>query len=219
MGFIRDNRNSPLNIWNKKEFYMDVHFEKNILIGTVKHLINRIKWSKQRIVRGYADCDRWGMYDYLQMLIPDMLQNLKDNRMGSPSCLGENYTNDEGRVVNNTCHEEWDKILDRMIFLWRESREETCSRNNHYEEEYFKASTEFEQKYGILGEKLQTEAELEKARKRGGGGTAHFMDELPEYKEIYDLYMEEESRLEKYREQCQMEALDMLKKYFYLLWD
>ena len=91
--------------------------------------------------------------------------------------------------------------------------------NNHYEEEYFKASTEFEQKYGIIGEKLQTEAELEKARKRGGGGTAHFMDELPEYKEIYDLYMEEESRLEKYREQCQMEALDMLKEYFYLLWD
>lgn len=215
MGYIRNNRNSALNIWNKQEFYMSILGEKNKLIGIIKHFKRCIKWSKQ----GYADCARWGMYDYLQMLIPDMLQNLKDNRMGSSCCLGENYTNDEGRVVNDTCHEEWDKILDRMIFLWRESREETCSRNNHYEEECFKASTEFDQKYGILGEKLQTEAELEKARKRGGGGTVHFMDELPEYKEIYDLYMEEESRLEKYREQCQMEALDMLKKYFYLLWD
>ena len=153
----RDYRNSPLNIWNKKEFYMDVHFEKNILIGTVKHLKNRIKWSIQRIVRGYADCDRWSIDSYLQMLIPDMLQNLRDNRQGSPCCLADNYVNNEGRVVNDTCHAEWDKILDKMIFLWRESREETCSRNSPDEEEY--------------------------------------------------------------RQQCQMEALDMLKEYFYLLWD
>ena len=47
----------------------------------------------------------------------------------------------------------------------------------------------------------------------------HDMEELPEYKEIYDKYHEEENRLYKYREKSQYEALDMLKEYFYYLWD
>ena len=219
MGFVKDYRNSQLNIWNKQEFYMSGLCEKNKLIAIFKHVRRCIKWSIQRIIRGYADGDRWGMYYYLQMLIPNMLQNLRDNRMGSPCCLGENYTNDEGIVVNDTCHAEWDKILDKMIFLWRESGEETCSQKNPYDEEFHKAALEFDEKYGFLGEKLQTKAEVEEARKRGGGHRVHFMYELPKYKEIYDLYMDEERKLDEYREQCQMEALDMLKEYFYLLWD
>lgn len=50
-------------------------------------------------------------------------------------------------------------------------------------------------------------------------GTIHFMDELPEYKEISDKYREEEKRLEEYRRKCKDEAIDMLKQYFYDLWD
>ena len=148
-----------------------------------------------------------------------MLQDLRDNRSGSPGYLGDNYTNEEGILVNDTCHAEWDKILDKMIFRWRESREETCSRKNPFEEEYDKAFDEFYEKYGVLGEKLQTEAELEENRKRAGGGTIHFMDELPEYKDIFEKYRAEERKLEEYREKCKNEALDMLKEYFYSLWD
>ena len=54
--------------------------------------------------------------------------------MGSPAYLGQNYTNEEGILVNDTCHEEWDKILDQMIFLWREIDENTCSQKNPYDE-------------------------------------------------------------------------------------
>lgn len=219
MGYIRDNKNLPSNIWNKEGFDMCGLGEKSKFVAKIKHIKRCIKWSKQRIVRGYADIDRWNMFSYLQTLIPDMLQDLRDHRMGSPGYLGENYTNDEGILVNDTCHEEWDKILDRMIFLWRESREETCSRKNPYEAEYDKASDEFHKKYGFFGHKLQTEAELEENKKRGGGGTVHFMDELPEYKDIYEKHRAEERKLEEYREQCKNEALDMLKEYFYSLWD
>ena len=88
-----------------------------------------------------------------------------------------------------------------------------------YEAEYDKASDEFYKKYGYFGFKLQTEEELEANKKRGGGGTVHFMDELPEYKEIHDLHRAEERKLEEYREQCKNEALDMLKEYFFSLWD
>ena len=56
------------------------------------------------------------MFGYLQRLIPDMLQDLRDNRSGSPGYLGDNYKNEEGILVNDTCHAEWDKILDKMIF-------------------------------------------------------------------------------------------------------
>jgi len=105
-----------------------------------------------------------------------------------------------------------------MIFLWRETDEETCSKKNPYEDEYMKAFSEFDEKYGFLGEKLQTKAELEE-KKRGGGGTIHFMDEIPEYKEIYEKHREEDEKLEKYREECKDEAIDMLKEYFFSLWD
>ena len=126
----------------------------------LKYLKRCIKWSCQRIVRGYAEGDGWNMDGYLQRLVPDMLQDLKDNRNGSPSYLGENYTNEEGILVNDTCHDEWDKILDNMIFLWRESNEERWNRINPYYDEYHKAYEEFTEKYGILGDKLRTEAEL-----------------------------------------------------------
>ncbi len=70
----------------------------------------------------------------------------------------------------------------------------------------------------FLGEKLQTEDELEENRKRGGGSTVHFMNELPEYEEIYEKYYGEERKLEAYRAECKDEALDLLKEYFYSLW-
>ena len=53
----------------------------------------------------------------------DLNANL-DELQGSVNGLKEekNYTNEEGILVNDTCHEEWDKILDEMIFLWHESK-------------------------------------------------------------------------------------------------
>lgn len=38
-------------------------------------------------------------------------------------------------------------------------------------------------------------------------------------KRISDKYREEEKRLEEYRRKCKDEAIDMLKQYFYDLWD
>lgn len=193
--------------------------EKCRIWAKIKHIKRCLKWSKQRIVRGYADSDVWNMYGYLQTLFPDMLQNLKEHRHGSPGFLGENYTNKDGILLNDTCHAEWDKILDRMILLWKETDESTCSQKNPYDEEHSGASHEFSEKYGFLGEKLQTKEELEENKKRGGGCTVHFMDELPEYKEIAEKYREEERRLEQYRNACKDEAMDLLKQYFFALWD
>lgn len=213
------NESCANNIWDKEGFRICGLGEKNKIIARIKYIRKCIRWSWQRIVRGYADCDKWNMYRYLQNLIPDMLQDMKNNRHGSPGYLGKNYTNAEGILVNDTCHEEWNRILERMIFLWKESNEYTYSWKNPYAEEHLKAHSEFIEKYGLLGEKLQTEEELEENRKRGGGGTLHFMSELAEYKDISDKYDAEERKLEKYRCESKDEALDLLKKYFFDLWD
>lgn len=207
------------NIWNKHDFVMSGLGKKSKLLAKFKHFCRCFTWSKQRIVRGYSDYDVWKMFSFLQTIIPNMLQTLKDTRMGSPGYLGKNYTNEDGILVNDTCHDEWNKILDKMIFLWKETDEDACSQKNPYEEEYSKALDEFWKKYGLLGEKLQTEKELEENKKRGGGGTVHFMDEIPAYKDISDKYHEEEKRLEAYRKSCKDEAFDMLKQYFFDLWD
>lgn len=209
---------SLLNVWRGNGFVMCGFGEKAKTLAKIKHAIRCLKWSKQRATRGFADCDVWNMYGYLEELMPAMLQYLKDNRMGSPAMLGENYTDKNGIMQNDTCHKEWDKILDRMIFLWRELDEETCSEKNKYEKEYDKASNEFHKKYGFFGEGLETEEEKEKAKKTGSI-RIHFMSELPEYEEISRLYMEEEKRLEKYREKCKDEVFDLTKKYFFSLWD
>lgn len=214
----RGENMANLNIWNKKDFQMCRAGAKCKTLATVRQIKKCIKWSYQRITRGYAECDKWSIDNYLQIIIPDMLQDLRDDRMGSPGFLGENYVNDKGVVVNDTCHEEWNKILDRMIFLWRETNEETCTMKNPYEEEYMNAFTEFIEKYGLFGEKLQTEDEQETARK-SGMRRFHSMKELPEYKEICDKYSNEEDNIKKYRTKSKDEALDMLKEYFYCLWD
>ncbi|MBQ6855753.1 MAG: hypothetical protein IJO13_01470 [Lachnospiraceae bacterium] len=193
--------------------------EKNRLLAYAKYLRKCLKWSFQRVTRGYADCDLWSMDSYLKRLLPDMMQTLKDIRTGSPGYLGKNYINEDGILVNDTCHEEWDQILDKMIFLWRESCENTCTKKNPYEEEHQRAFEEFTEKYGLFGEKLQTKEEVEENRKRGGGGTVHFMDEVPKYQKISELYTEESKRLAEYRDKCKNKALDMLKEYFDDLWD
>ena len=208
-----------LNIWDKEGFQMAGIGKRFKLPAKIRYFRKCLKWSRQRVFRGYADCDVWEMYGFIQELIPEMLQNLKDNRHGSPGYLGKNYTNEEGILVNDDCHKEWDEILDKMIFLWRESDEEHCQKKNPYEEEHLKSFTEFTEKYGLLGEKLQTDKELEENKRRGGGGTMHFMKEIPEYQEIDQKYHEESKKLEQYRMECKDKALDMMKKYFYDLWD
>ncbi len=206
------------HIWNRHDFMLCCAGNGYRLRPLFRHIGWCLKWSRQRIARGYCDADMWEMYGYLQKLLPDMLQTLKDYRHSSPGYLAESGADACGARPDSVSHAEWDRILDRMIFLWKETDEEMCSRKNPCEEAYLGALFEFEKKYGILGEKLQTKEEKETSR-RGGGVTVHFMDELPEYREISERYQEEARKLEKYQSDCKDEAMDMLKQYFFDLWD
>jgi hypothetical protein len=125
-----------------------------------------------------------------------MLQQLRDTHMGAPGSLGETYTNEEGCLVNDKCFEEWDEILDHMIFLLGEMDEETCSKKNQYEEELNKAHAEFTEKYGAFGDGLKTEKELEE-EKKNGTKRMYFPEDEPnrnDLKELRKKWYEEEMK-------------------------
>ncbi len=101
---------STNNIWNLDDFRMYA-VGKFKPFAYIKYFVRCLRYSKQRIIRGFADLDVWEMHSFLSALIPEMLQDFKDNRLGSPSRLGEDYVNEKGILVNDTCHEKWDEIL------------------------------------------------------------------------------------------------------------
>ena len=201
-------------------------------IRTVGDSFTSIKWTWQRATKGYCDLDTYGVGDWFLNTLPDMLESIKNNRVGFPSVLQEegmehyglksmdeyNTSSEELRdKVDDYGNEKWGEILSEMIFLLREANEDTCSKVNPYEEEYHRVSEDFRKKYGEWGEKLLTEEEKAKAKK-SGSYPMYLPSHLPEYKEISELYFNKDNKIREYQEQCKDKALEMFTKWFYSLW-
>ena len=148
-----------------------------------------------------------------------MLEEYKASRHGSPGRLGENHTNEDGILVNDKCHAGWDAILDCMIFLFREAREETCSKANEHGEAHKTAFAAFEEKYGVLGERFGL-AEGEPDPDEGKPyRQVHFMGEDPAFAEIHRLWAERETELSAYRKDCRKQAMALFTEWMMDLWD
>ena len=201
-------------------------------IRTVGDFFRSIKWAWQRATKGYCDLDAYGVGDWFLNTLPDMLESIKNNRVSFPSVLLEegmehyglksmdeyNAASEELRdKVDAYGNEKWGEILSEMLFLLREANEDTCSKANPYEEEYHRVSEDFCKKYGEWGEKLLTEEEKETAKK-SGSHPIYLPSHLPEYKEIIELYLEEERKISDYQAQCKDKAIEMFSKWFYSLW-
>ena len=197
---------------------------------TVGDFFRSIKWAWQRATKGYCDLDTYGVGDWFLNTLPDMLESIKNKRVSFPSVLLEegmehyglksmdeyNAASEELRdKVDAYGGEKWGEILSEMIFLLREANEDTCSKVNPYEE-YHRVSEEFREKYGEWGEKLLTEEEKAKAKK-SGSHPIYLPSHLPEYKEISELYFDEEHRISEYQAQCKDKAIEMFSKWFYSL--
>lgn len=124
-----------------------------------------------------------------------MLQYLKDYCMGSLVCL-----NRTDKSEDDSCHEEWDKVLDQMNFLWRESYKYSSSKKNPYQEEYMEILDKYYDKYG------------------SNMGLAMMRNDS-KYKKISDKYEKAEGEINQCREKCKEKTLDMPKEYFYFFYD
>ncbi len=178
-------------------------------IGRLLKQIGRdIKWSHQRIWKGYCDYDLFSIDSWFMKLMPHMLKEFKESRHGSPvaiDCPSQAvFLDDEER--NQDVHAEWDKKLDRMIFLLGEMDEHTCSQQNPVEDEYF-----------AVIDRLLKEPEVHS----DGSCSRQYPDlkDYPEYRELYEKYHAVEKLLAQYRMDCKQEFFELFSTYFYDLWD
>ena len=197
------------------------------------------KYIRQRSKKGYCDKDVWNIDMWFLHIMPRMLEELKKQHMGWPMMLIEEYyelnkdkisldKTDFCNYADYPLHEDlykkaeewqnnrWNEVLEKMIFLFDESNEETCQVKNEFGDDYNKASAEFRDKYGVLGQGLATDEEREI---KNGSIRLHSMEEVPMYKDINEKYFIREAEIIQYREKCKREALEMFVKYFDGLWD
>lgn len=159
-------------------------------------------------ILNYCDYDLFSIDDWFMKIMPEMLRVFKKTRHGSPVAVNYHshavFLDEDER--NQDVHEEWDKKLDRMIFLLGEMDETSCSQQNPYEDAYFEAV-----------QKLM-EPPVEHA---DGSSTHRYPDlkEYPEYRELHENYHAEENRLNQYRLDCKQEFFELFSTHFYDLWD
>lgn len=208
-----DNDNS-VNLFNGRDFLMSGLGEKNKFAGVAKHLKRTLKYSKQRITKGYCSKDVHDMTLYLDNIIYNMLVEFRTKHNSSPGYLS---TVNEDGTLSDDGSKKWNEILDTMIYLLKESNEDTCSMVNPYKEDYENTLNKFTEKYGMFGEKLLTEEEI-KEKEKTGNVRLHTMTEIPENKEIWDKYFEKEKEIEKYRKRCRKNFFMIFEKCFDDLW-
>ena len=181
-----------------------------------------IKFAYQRVRYGYCDSDIWSIDYWFLNVMPGMLQQLKETTHSYPCFQGSISHAVYGTAVSEDADDagmkQWDEILSEMIFLLKEANEDTCTRENKYQKEYDKAQEEFDNKYGMFGEKLRTEAEKAEEKKKGTH-RIYMLGDVPEYKEISELYFNELRALSDYRDECKSKALELFSKWFWDLWD
>lgn len=127
------------NIWHplNKDRYRWAWNEKKI-VGFFQEFRRDLRRCRERIWKGYCDYDLFSICSWFLGIMPTMLEEFRDNLHGHPVFSGSI----SHRVIVDKCDESseefkiWKEILSKMIFLLRESNEETCSKTNPFEDEY-----------------------------------------------------------------------------------
>lgn len=152
----------------------------------ILHYCRDIECAWQRASKGYCFRDLWSINDWFIDVFPKMLLDFKNNLHGHPHGLTE---------------EEWNNIIDRIIFCLNEYDEEKCSYKNKYKDTFplefdFKKSEEFPN-FNELVEPIMTDKE----------------------KENKELWLKEYTNIYNYRIKMLNEGLELFKNHFTSLWD
>lgn len=178
------------------------------IVRLVKQIGRDIKWSHQRIWKGYCDYDLFSIDHWFMKIMPQMLKVFKETRHGSPIAVNFHSHSvflDEAER-NHDVHDEWDKKLDRMIFLLGEMDEYSCTQQNPYDDEYFEAVNKL----------------CKGPTEHPDGSVSYRFPDLKDYSECRELdekYDAEEKRIKQYRLNCKKEFFELFSTHFYELWD
>ena len=174
----------------------------------IKQIGRDIRWSHQRIWKGYCDHDLFSIDYWFMKLMPRMLKDFKETRHGSP--VRPDYPAHavflDEKEREQDVHSEWDSKLERMIFLLGEMDEHSCSLQNPYDDDYFAAI-----------ERLR----VGPIEHPDGSCSFRYPDfsAYPEFRDLDQNYNAEEQRLAQYRLNCKKEFFELFSTNFHDLWD
>lgn len=94
--------------------YMNKFFLIKRLKDRLYRPFRKVKLLYQKLVRGWSDADTWSLDVTTSEFLLPRLKRFKELKIGYPSCLNS--------------EEEWDEILNKMIFSFQECKEDFCER-------------------------------------------------------------------------------------------
>ena len=200
------------------------------------------RMARQRDKRGFSDNDCWGMCYWLCDTFPKMILNLRNMKNGYPELPFEEVENFPLQWVNDTAKEinelkvkfgyeegvvlddtvdRWQLILSRIAWCLQQASDEITEIENEYREEYDKQVWGDDYSWNSKKSfKQWWEEHTEVVGKdEKGKPTLYQLKTNEPDEDLREKFWNREEEIAKYREGCKDEALDLIKKYFYHLWD
>jgi hypothetical protein len=180
-------------------------------ISSIREFPRTLKHWRQRAKRGYSYQDLWNIDYWFMETMPRMLQDFKKNLHGCPS---EFTTREDGTEYQNVDQgmKDWEAVIDRMIFCFTEMHEDTCSMKNEFNDEYHKQLSKPNE-----GKKVKDWFEPYGTDKEGKPLYRWIHGEVePELKKNF---WKKDKEIRDYRNKMKDEGFDLMKKYFWNLWD
>ena len=211
---MRKDRKPDSLVWRpfrRTEYRYDLRRCK--VLSVIRTFFRDIRRCHQRIWKGYCDYDLFEIDSWFLGIMPAMLEEFRNTTHGYPPEIGHRIHesacgNEEAEDVSDEADKEgmtlWRNEIDKIIHLLREASEDTCSQRNPFEEEYHsKVIKRWEKRTSEDGFIHTTLASPSDESER----------------ELESKYFAEEKRLAEYRNSCKDEALVLLSKWFFALWD
>ena len=170
----------------------------------IQELRDSLKYCRQRILRGYCDLDSSNVFAWFIQIMPAILDQYKRTRHGSPAWSGCGFQLDflDEEERESECHDEWDRVLDRMVFLLWEMDRETCSQTNPFVDPLCDLLDAYQEDYDMLLEEILSQ-----------------YDDCSSEADLEAKYREREKEIEAYQAVCKDEFFELFSKWFLDMWD
>lgn len=201
-----------------------------------KMTLEQLQQFKQFQKKGYISENIWSLDCWLCETFPKMLRELAETTHGAPQEDFDEINNFPTKWIKDTVDEinrkrsnsievqapfdidnlfdRWELVLVRMAYCFERAHKFEDFEENEYQEEYFN------QVFGNDRHKNKHESFKKwwKRRTKKVDGGYLFIQSEPD-KELEKKYFERQKEIEENKDDFKNEAMNLLKKYFYDLWD
>lgn len=186
------------------------------------------RMANQRKKKKYADCDCGGMHYWLTDTFADMFITLRDMKHGAPELDFEEFNNlpkewldkelaiykekqiKNGYDYNIDIFAKWYIILTRISYCLKQANEDITDIVNEYAEDFTQA---------VWGDDSFMDHMVPCRFDSKGKPTCYELVTNEPSKELREKYFNREQEIFEYRDKMKDEAFDLIKKYFWNLWD